>query len=108
MNPRIADTAIAAPLTELGEGRHAVVTELLRVEDAAAAHLVAVGVLPGAEITLVQRYPSFIFEIGHAEFAVDEGLAARIMVRERSAPPASRAVPAVTRECPWWDLRRRQ
>ena len=81
MNARLAEPVTALPLTRLAEGTRAVVTELLRVEDAAAAHLVAVGLLPGAEIRLVQRYPSYIFEIGHTEFAVDEGLAARIVVR---------------------------
>jgi Fe2+ transport system protein FeoA len=99
---RLTEPVAGMPLTRLAEGKGAVVTELLRVEDGAAAHLVAVGVLPGAEIRLVQRYPSYIFEIGHTEFAVDEGLAARIMVRERSSRPASRAAPAVVRECPWW------
>lgn len=71
----------AVPLTRLAEGRRAVVTELLDAADPAAAHLVAVGVLPGAELTLVQRYPSFIFQVGHTEFAVDAQLAARIVVR---------------------------
>jgi DtxR family transcriptional regulator, Mn-dependent transcriptional regulator len=90
MSPTNAEIAAAAsvPLTRLAEGRRAVVTELLCAADPAAAHLVAVGVLPGAEIRLVQRYPSYIFEIGHTEFAVDEGLAARIMVRARSSHPA--------------------
>ena len=80
MSPSTADAITGVPLTRLAEGKSAVVTALLRVEDGAAAHLVAVGVLPGAEIRLVQRYPSYIVEIGRTEFAVDEELAARIMV----------------------------
>jgi DtxR family Mn-dependent transcriptional regulator len=43
---------------------------------------VALGVLPGAELTLVQRYPAFVVRIGHAEFALDAELAGRIQVRE--------------------------
>jgi DtxR family Mn-dependent transcriptional regulator len=74
------------PLTRLAEGRRAIVTELLHAADPAMARLVAVGVLPGAELTLVQRYPAFIFEVGHTEFAVDQELAGRIVVR-----PAQRA-----------------
>jgi Fe2+ transport system protein FeoA len=68
------------PLTRLAEGQRAVVTELLGTADPAVGHLVAVGVLPGAELTLVQRYPAFIFEVGHTEFAVDEELAGKILV----------------------------
>ena len=55
--------------------------ELLCAAYPAMARLVAVGVLPGAELTLVQRYPAFIFEVGHTEFGVDEQLAQRIVVR---------------------------
>jgi len=44
------------------------------------AHLVALGVLPGAVVTLLQRYPAFVVRIGHTEFAVDDQLARRIHV----------------------------
>jgi DtxR family Mn-dependent transcriptional regulator len=83
MNRMSAERAAPAGvlLTQLAEGQRAVVTELLCTADAAVGHLVAVGVLPGAELTLVQRYPAFIFAVGHTEFAVDEGLARRIVVR---------------------------
>ncbi|MBI2403138.1 MAG: FeoA domain-containing protein, partial [Gemmatimonadetes bacterium] len=43
-------------------------------------HLVALGVLPGVEVTLLQRYPAFVMRIGHAEFAVDDELARRVHV----------------------------
>jgi Fe2+ transport system protein FeoA len=82
MDPVSADSERRAgvPLTCLSEGELGVVVELLRTDASVAAELVAVGVLPGARIRLIQRYPSFIFEIGHTEFAVDEGLAGSILV----------------------------
>src|SRR5581483_2416419 len=43
--------------------------------------LVAMGILPGAELELLQRFPAFVFRIGCAEFAVDAALAERIRVR---------------------------
>jgi len=43
--------------------------------------LMAMGVLPGASITLIQRSPSYVFSIGHAQFAIDKGLAQAIFVR---------------------------
>ncbi|MBI4502502.1 MAG: ferrous iron transport protein A [Gemmatimonadetes bacterium] len=71
------------PLTDLALGERACVTELSGFYDAPAAHLVAVGVLPGTELTLLQRYPAFVFRVGNTEFAVDEGLARRIRVGKR-------------------------
>lgn len=68
----------AVSLTDLPEGERARVVGLDRVESAATGHLVALGVLPGVELTLVQRYPAFVVRIGHAEFALDRELAARI------------------------------
>ncbi len=72
--------AAAPPLTSLPEGARGHVTHLDQVESQATAHLIALGVLPGAELTLVQRYPAFVLRIGNAEFAVDSELAGRIHV----------------------------
>lgn len=41
----------------------------------------AMGVLPGVEVRLLQRSPSFVFEAGHSQFAVDEEIAANVYVR---------------------------
>lgn len=43
--------------------------------------LLAMGVLPGARVCLVQRYPAFVFQLGRSEIAVDAPLANRIRVR---------------------------
>jgi Fe2+ transport system protein FeoA len=42
--------------------------------------LVAMGVFPGADVTLLRRFPSYVFEVGYSQFAVDEGIAATIYV----------------------------
>jgi Fe2+ transport system protein FeoA len=68
------------PLTLLGEGVRARVVRLDEPGSQATAHLVALGVLPGVELTLLQRYPAFVMRIGHTEFAVDDQLARRIHV----------------------------
>lgn len=70
----------AAPLTSLPEGVRGRVAHLDQIESPATAHLVALGVLPGAELTLVQRYPAFVVRMGNAEFALDSELAGRIHV----------------------------
>jgi DtxR family Mn-dependent transcriptional regulator len=49
-----------------------------------ASHLqkmMALGVLPGGKIRLLRSSPSFVFECGYSQFAVDEAIAADIYVR---------------------------
>jgi Fe2+ transport system protein FeoA len=78
----VADRGVPndVPLTRLGEGVSARVLRLDEPGSQATAHLVALGVLPGVEVTLLQRYPAFVMRIGHTELAVDEQLARRIHV----------------------------
>lgn len=68
-------------LTALREGQSGMISCLAGPASTHAARLASMGVLPGTRITLVQRYPAFVFRLGYAEFAVDEDLAARIGVR---------------------------
>jgi DtxR family Mn-dependent transcriptional regulator len=37
--------------------------------------LMAMGVLPGMSISLIQKFPSYVFQIGQSQFAVDKALA---------------------------------
>jgi DtxR family Mn-dependent transcriptional regulator len=50
--------------------------------------LIAMGIMPGALIRLVQKFPSYVFEAGYTQFAVDEQIADSIYVRlvEEEAP----------------------
>jgi DtxR family Mn-dependent transcriptional regulator len=41
----------------------------------------SLGVLPGNQLRLNRRFPSFIFHVGNSEFAVDEQLAREIFIR---------------------------
>jgi DtxR family Mn-dependent transcriptional regulator len=43
--------------------------------------LMAMGVLPGMAISLLQKYPSYVFQVGQSQFAVDKALAEIIFVR---------------------------
>lgn len=45
--------------------------------------IITLGVLPGSQIKLIQRFPSYVFEIGHSQFAVDRPIAKKIFVRPR-------------------------
>ena len=37
--------------------------------------LVAMGILPGADIKVIRRFPSYVFQVGYSQFAVDRPLA---------------------------------
>lgn len=65
----------SAPVTALAEGERARVTCLQQPASAAAGKLSALGLLPGVEIEVIQRFPAFVFRIGHADVAVDAELA---------------------------------
>jgi Fe2+ transport system protein FeoA len=41
----------------------------------------AMGLVPGVEITLVQRFPAYVFEMGYSQFALDRELASEVLVR---------------------------
>ena len=71
----------SVPLTALMEGERGRVTCLQEPGSAPTGKLAAMGVLPGAELLLLQRYPAFVFRIGYADFAVDTELAGRIRLR---------------------------
>ena len=68
-------------LSALRVGDSAVVSCLEQPGSAPTAKLAAMGVLPGARVRLVQRYPAYVFQLGRSELAVDSALADRIRVR---------------------------
>ncbi len=43
--------------------------------------LINIGAMPGISIVLLQKFPSYVFQIGQSQFAVDKELASSIFVR---------------------------
>jgi DtxR family transcriptional regulator, Mn-dependent transcriptional regulator len=43
--------------------------------------LISIGAIPGVSIALLQKFPSYVFQIGESQFAVDRELASGIYVR---------------------------
>jgi DtxR family transcriptional regulator, Mn-dependent transcriptional regulator len=71
-------------LTQLREGDRGSVSCLQNPASTAACKLAAMGVLPGAELSVVQQYPACVFRIGHSEFAVDTEMARHVRVHPLS------------------------
>ncbi len=42
--------------------------------------IMAIGVLPGMTVILIQKFPSYVFQIGQSQFAMDKELAECIFV----------------------------
>lgn len=76
----------AVALPELREQETVRVSCLADPGSPAAVRLASAGVLPGVELTLVQRWPAFVLRIGYAELAVDRELAGLIRVRREADP----------------------
>ncbi len=45
--------------------------------------IMAMGVLPGMAVTLIQKFPSYVFQVGQSQFAIDKELASCIYVRPK-------------------------
>lgn len=69
-----------APLTRLRTGGRARVVSLEGATERERSKLMALGVLPGEEVRLLQRFPSFVIRIGYTQLALDRETAAVIVV----------------------------
>lgn len=69
------------PLTEMKVGQKGEIAYLTTSDAKKMQKLMSLGVLPGNDICLNRRFPSYIFHVGNSEFAVDEQLAREIFIR---------------------------
>lgn len=72
---------VVSNLTHVGLNQRGKVAYLQTKDHIQLKKLMAMGVLPGASISLIQKYPSYVFQIGQSQFAIDRELAENIFVR---------------------------
>lgn len=78
-------TRVVSLLKDLEVEEQGTIAYLATNDPARLNKLMAMGALPGLPITMVQKFPSFVFQIGQSQFAVDKEMAEGIYVRpERS------------------------
>jgi Fe2+ transport system protein FeoA len=70
----------ALTVCKLASGERAEVISLEGGHPGRRHHLAVFGLVPGAEIRLVQRFPSYVIEIGETTLALDADVAADIVV----------------------------
>jgi DtxR family Mn-dependent transcriptional regulator len=73
--------SIVLSLNELVPGERGRVAYLRTDDPRRLQKLLTLGVLPGAEVEMVQRFPSFVFRVGLSQMAVDREMAEGIQVR---------------------------
>lgn len=72
------------PLSELEPERKALISHLETQDQVILQKIIAMGALPNTGIKLIQKFPSFVFQIGKSQFAVDKELASCIYVRKET------------------------
>jgi len=83
---------IVSALCDLSPGQGGVIAYIHGRQPAMMQRMLAMGAIPGTPITLVQRSPSYVFQIGQRQVAVDHEIARDIYVRltrRAGEPPAS-------------------
>ena len=78
-----ADPCEAMSVAELETGQQASVLSLSGDRN----RLAVFGLVPGTEITLSQRRPAYVIQVGETELALDREIARRILVRRPQAAP---------------------
>ena len=71
---------MAVPLSALAAGRRAVVVDVRASESGRADRLLALGVTPGAAVTMLQTFPGIVFLCDQTELAIERSVAASILV----------------------------
>ena len=72
----------SVPLTELGTNRKAEVAYIQTQDRSALKKMIAMGILPNSKIHLIQKFPSYVLQVGRSQFAIDKELAGNVYVRQ--------------------------
>jgi Fe2+ transport system protein FeoA len=78
---RLAFISRPVTLSSLPVGTHAVVSSVVHASNPRAEQLLALGVTPGALVTMMQRFPGVVFLCDQTELAVERAVADAIIVR---------------------------
>jgi Fe2+ transport system protein FeoA len=68
------------PLARLAAGATATVAEVRASDPSRLDRLLALGVAPGARVTVLQTFPGIVFQCDQTELAVERAVAAAILV----------------------------
>lgn len=72
---------LIAPLVEMKPGQSGKIAYIQMQDPSRIQKLMAMGVLPGVPVHILRTFPSYVFEAGYSQFAVDADIASEIYVR---------------------------
>jgi DtxR family Mn-dependent transcriptional regulator len=73
--------SIIKPLSKMKEGEHGIVSYLHTLDNDVLKKIMSMNVLPGCSLQVRQISPSYVFETGRSQFAVDRTIADDIYIR---------------------------
>jgi DtxR family Mn-dependent transcriptional regulator len=72
---------VVFPLSELVVGQKGKIAYIHSQEPQKLQKLMGMGVMPGMNVTLIARFPSYVFQLGQTQIAVDKDIAQDIYIR---------------------------
>ncbi len=72
---------VVCPLKDLDVNDRGTIAYLATNDEGRLHKLMALGALPGLQVRMIQRFPSYVFQVGQSQFAVDKEMADGIYVR---------------------------
>ncbi|MFQ6065938.1 MAG: metal-dependent transcriptional regulator [bacterium] len=77
----LAISPVVSSLIELDAGQRGRIVYLHSKSDKELQKLMALGILPGIPIQIIQKFPSYLLQIGQTQVAMDEEMAKDVYVR---------------------------
>jgi ferrous iron transport protein A len=71
----------SSALNLLKEKEKGIITQFRKNDEILLKKLIAMGIMPGLPVTLEQKFPSFVINVGGTRLAIDRSLARAIYVR---------------------------
>ena len=72
---------VIVPVSMMNKGESGTIVYINPADTEILDKLMAMGVLPGSSIELIASYPSFVFQAGQSQFAVDRDIAETVFIR---------------------------
>ena len=72
----------SSALNLMKEREKGVITQFRKNDETLLRKLISIGIMPGLNITLEQKFPSYIIKVGTTRIALDRSIAKAIYVRK--------------------------
>ncbi|HHY40666.1 MAG TPA: ferrous iron transport protein A [Syntrophaceticus sp.] len=69
-------------LSQLEPGKEAVVSHIDTGNKSTLNKIMALGILPGVRVTMIQKFPTYVFQVGNTRVTADEQLVNTIIVQK--------------------------